>query len=218
MTLLELLASFNRKERFYLVGWALGNPGFALDDSFRQELGELVETAIPANPFVAMDYDLDWIYASLFLASQQDRQRYFENTGHIHATQEDADLLVAFDEPGITRLVLLEAKGATGWGNRQLAHKADRLRAIFGEDGRAWAGVAPHFVIASPTRPSRLSVCEWPTWMVAENGQPAWLPMSMPADLQRITRCDETGRPFVGGQYWTVLPSSRPRPRPGGDS
>jgi hypothetical protein len=33
--LVEHLRAFNRKERFLLVGQALGNPHFALGDSFR---------------------------------------------------------------------------------------------------------------------------------------------------------------------------------------
>jgi hypothetical protein len=34
------------------------------------------------------------------------------------------DLLVAFEVGGVFHLIMLEAKGATGWTNRQLAHKA----------------------------------------------------------------------------------------------
>ncbi len=35
MTLMEHLESFNRKERFFLVGNALGNPDFQLSTDFQ---------------------------------------------------------------------------------------------------------------------------------------------------------------------------------------
>ncbi|MHB1415078.1 MAG: hypothetical protein ACYC1C_07475 [Chloroflexota bacterium] len=65
--LLCLLWSFNRKERFFLVGQALGNPSFTLSAQFRGRLGESFGLQVPENAFVAMDYHLDWLYASLFL-------------------------------------------------------------------------------------------------------------------------------------------------------
>lgn len=57
------------------------------------------------------------------------------------ATQEDIDFLIAFadkDDSSLVHLVMLEAKGVTGWSNSQLARKARRLNAIFGNDGTAW--------------------------------------------------------------------------------
>jgi hypothetical protein len=205
MRLVETLASFNRKERFFLVGWALGNPRFTLSESFRHELGKAIDVVIPAHAFAAMDYHLDWIYASLFLCARLDAPNPYENTGHISATQEDVDLLVAFDERDTVHLILLEAKGATGWTNAQLASKADRLRAIFGDDGAAWEGVTPPFLIVSPVRSNRLRHSGWPGWM-APGGGPVWLPMPMSPGLRRITRCDEQGRPAIRGTFWTVVP------------
>ena len=66
-TILDNLARFNRHERFYLVGWALGNPHIALDSEVRQCLDEKLHLRIPEKPCVAMDYTLDWLYASLVL-------------------------------------------------------------------------------------------------------------------------------------------------------
>ena len=207
MRLIERLASFNRKERFYLIGWALGNQQFTLSSSFRQELGEVLGLSIPVDAYAAMDYHLDWIYASLFLSAESARSGPYENQGQIGATQEDVDLLVAFELADQTHLVMLEAKGATGWTNAQLAHKAGRLRAIFAEDGRTWELVTRHFIIASPA-PSAKLVCDtWPAWMTPKpQGKPLWLQMPMPATLQRVTRCDPTGCASVSGKYWTVVP------------
>jgi hypothetical protein len=129
-----------------------------------------------------MDYHLDWIYASLYLTARADDDAIHVNTSRkqISATQEDVDLLVAFEVGGVFHLIMLEAKGATGWTNRQLAQKASRLRAIFGDSGTSWQSAVPHFVIASPVESSRLLSADWPGWMT-DKGRPVWLPMQMPS-------------------------------------
>ena len=68
---IENLKLFNRKERFHLIGCALGNPLFTLSTDFMDKISKMFsnEFVIPDTAFVAMDYHLDWIYASLFLAS-----------------------------------------------------------------------------------------------------------------------------------------------------
>ena len=63
--LIEVLEQFNRKERFFLIGQALGNEDFPLSKSFRKALGEEIGIDIPRGAFAAMDYHLDWIAASL---------------------------------------------------------------------------------------------------------------------------------------------------------
>ena len=50
--LIEILRQFNRKERFFLIGQALGNEAFSLAERFRQELGEVIGVKIPGNAFV----------------------------------------------------------------------------------------------------------------------------------------------------------------------
>jgi hypothetical protein len=214
MDLLETLASFNRKERFFLVGWALGNKRFELDASFRDKLGDRLSAQIAADAYVAMDYHLDWLYASLWECRPGQVPGPFINDDprRISATQEDVDLLIAFNASGVTHIVMLEAKGATGWTNKQLRHKADRLKAIFGETGAAWAGVVPHFAIASPVESSHLITDEWPRWMKTNDGKAFWLPMEMPRSLRRVTRCDETGRPRFDGRYWRVITAKRGSP------
>ena len=66
-SLMELLESFNRKERFFLIGDALGNRAFQLSNDFRARISEAFGIEPPSSAFVAMDYHLDWIHASLFL-------------------------------------------------------------------------------------------------------------------------------------------------------
>src|SRR5690348_8428986 len=102
MTLLETLASLNRKERFYLVGWALGNPTFRLSDEFRQQLGDQLGVVAPEHAFAAMDYHLDWLYAALAVAAHATDSGPYQNDGGVTGTQEDVDLLVAFEDHGLT--------------------------------------------------------------------------------------------------------------------
>lgn len=206
MTLIDLLRSFNRKERFFLVGWALDNPGFTLGESFRLTLSRVLGADVPKDAYVAMDYHLDWIYGSVFLRDKPDRQAAFENTGPacISANQEDVDLLVAWETGDGCHLIMVEAKGDTGWTNKQLSSKARRLRQIFGGDGTTWPGVIPHFVIASPRESAGIRCAEWPEFM-KHGGTPIWLEMPLAEGLWRITRCDESGRASAGGLYWRTV-------------
>ena len=75
MTLMEHLESFNREERFFLVGTALGNPDFQLSTDFQTKLNTAFGIQPPNSAFVAMDYHLDWLHASPFPALQAHRTK-----------------------------------------------------------------------------------------------------------------------------------------------
>lgn len=204
MNLLDNLRSLNRKERFHLIGWALDNPRFQLSGSFRRQLDERLHLAVPEDAVVGMDYHLDWLYAGLASSDNTVGAHRYENDGCVSGTQEDVDLLIAFEERGRTHIIMLEAKGATGWTNAQLTHKAARLGAIFGTGGTRWPGVTPHFLIASPVEPTGLLSAGWPGWM-APNGEAVWLPMPMGEGLRRVARCNAAGQASVNGTHWTIL-------------
>ena len=207
-TLLEYLESFNRKERFFLVGEALGNPAFRLSSDFRTRLGAVFGLAIPDDALVAMDYHLDWIYASLVLAAGDGESAVLSNDEHlVSGNPEDVDLLVAFGDEGTIQLLLLEAKAETGWTNKQTLSKAERLRRIFGDDGGRFASVKPHFGLLSPRPPGRLESRRWPAWM-ARGGAPVWLELPVPGGRRRVTRCDASGRASATGGFFRVLPTS----------
>jgi hypothetical protein len=204
-SLIDYLQGFNRKERFLLVGAALGNARFTLAADFRAGLAAALSLDIPAGAFVAMDYHLDWLYASLYLHRHGGARGPHPNADRlVRAQQEDVDLLVAYQTADASHLVLLEAKGATGWSNAQFRSKAVRFREIFGEDGRAWSGIVPHFVLASPRRPQRLDTEGCPSWMLPAGALP-WVELRMRADPLKVTRCDETGRSSQHGQFWAVV-------------
>ncbi|MCX8042892.1 MAG: hypothetical protein N3B18_02055 [Desulfobacterota bacterium] len=91
---------------------------------------------IPKAVFAAIDYHLDWLYASLKIAASNDTATVFPNRkGMIKAHQEDVDFLIAYEANDVYHLILIEAKGVTGLTNKQMTSKANRLRDIFGDDG-----------------------------------------------------------------------------------
>jgi hypothetical protein len=215
---IKYLRRFNRKERFLLVGWALGNEAFVLGQDFRILLGDELRLTIPADAFVAMDYHLDWLYASLVLGTEggedesQENPRTVDRTDGslglvIAATQEDVDLIIAFQDGGACHIIIVEAKGVTGWTNKQMESKADRLRTYF-KDGKMWPNVTPHFVIVSPRRyPEGLNVSGWPIWMKKDDKHAHFVQMPPLADrLLRVTRWDDgEGKASRHGDRWKAV-------------
>lgn len=204
--LIEILESFNRKERFFLIAQALNgrweNPAFTLSPEFSKELGEKVGVCIPEKDvFVGMDYHLDWLAASLakwesVKAGKVD-ESVFPNPGQevVEGNQEDIDLLVAFDCGGQYHLILVEAKAYEGNGyasfdRSQLKSKSDRLDKIFDKAGQKYPGVTPHFCLMSPKCPTPRSPYPWP-WDKAK-----WLQLSVPDKSERrvVERYDKDNR------------------------
>jgi hypothetical protein len=204
---IELLRTLNRKERFYLVGFALDKPSFTLGDDFRSLIQREFEEDVPVNAFVAMDYHFSWLYAAAVLSGTSEDRPFPSGGGIERGNQEDIDLLVAFDRGNDTTVLILEAKGVTGWSNKQLRSKLGRLTSIFGSDSEAtrFPHLHPKFAILSPFRPSRLKVQGWPNWMKDESGRPHWIRLPTPPNLEKVTRCDADGHISARGGYWKVV-------------
>lgn len=207
-SIIEYLESLNRKERFFLIGTALGNQTFQLSSAFRDTLTETFGIQIPQNAFAAMDYHLDWIHASLHMAQpgNEDKQVH-RNTDPVIITgnQEDVDLIVAIKDAATTHLLLLEAKAETNWTNKQLLSKASRLRVIFGEDGKAYPNVRPQFGLMSPRRPEQLETKNWPSWMI-QDGKPTWFKLPVASGRRRVTRCDSERRQSATAGFFRISP------------
>ncbi len=202
--LVPYLRRFNRKERFLLVGFALGNEAFRLGDDFRQQLSDLLGLAIPADAFVAMDYHLDWLFASLHIAAKGGHEGPHPRDPRLIAgNQEDVDLLVAFDAEEGSHVIMIEAKGVTSHSNRQFRSKTERVSAAFAAPEANH--VVPYFVLVSPTPPQHLK-SDSPPWMLGKDGKVPWLHLPIPHDLQKIVRCTESGSPSMQGGYWKVGP------------
>jgi hypothetical protein len=207
LEVIDLLRAFNRKERFYLIGKALGNPAFVLDARFRSELGSVAGVAVPADAFAAMDYHLNWLHAVRLLAENCTATLFQHDIDVVKAgNQEDIDLLVAFETGSVCHMLLIEAKGVGRWQPRQLRSKADRLLPIFGVQGSGWSGVVPRFIATSPMKPSRTVAEQLPDWM-APGGTLPWLELELPSSLTRIERCDPSGKKNATGTFWRLVPS-----------
>jgi len=204
--MIDNLEKLNRKERFFLIGMVLGNSKFKLDPMFRQRLSTKFNVVIPDTAFVAMDYHLNWIFAAAALTfSSPESGRIYENaSGTIDGTQEDVDLLVAFeDASGLSHLIMLEAKGVTAFSNSQFEHKINRFKSIFGETGDRWAEIKPYFGLVSPRKSKRLHYDLCPAWLKVGDKIP-WFEMSIPSDRLTVFGCDEKGRPNKERAFWTI--------------
>lgn len=209
--LIKNLKSFNRKERFYLVGQMLGNPEFRMDDKQLDKISELIGIKIPREYFSAMDYHLDWIYASLFLTQEHDEKPFPRNFTDnnkkvnlkISGTQEDVDFLLAFiDHENTTHIVMIEAKGDSYFSNDQLDSKNKRFKAIFGNEN-TWQNVRPHFIICSPKKPQKINI-EEPAYFMFKDFKLPWLELDMGNGKNKVTRCDEHEKPSKDGEHWKV--------------
>ena len=204
--LIELLESFNRKERFFLISQAVGE--FQLSDDFRRELAKAIKVDVPHGAFTAMDYHLDWLTAALQAYECGDMDKIFDNPLQqvIKGNQEDADLLVAFEGSGDWHIVLIEAKGATGWTNAQMQSKASRLGHIFGFEGDRYPGVVPHFSLVSPRPPpQQLKASAWPRWMSNDDGSYIWFLLKFPGHRRMVTRCNVDGERSADGSHFRIV-------------
>lgn len=199
------LKAFNRKERFFLIGTALGNLDFKLCKEFKDLINKALKLDIPDDAFTAMDYHLDWVYASVVLSRDGNTKIHSNQQRLIHASLEDSDLLVAYEVNKCCHIIFLEAKGVTLFSNSQLQSKILRLLNIFGKEGNNWLGVIPHFAIVSPKEPQKLNIQNWPTWALCD-GKVKWIPLKINHDLKKIVRCNKIGKADNEGEYWVVKP------------
>ncbi|KXU81343.1 hypothetical protein [Aeromonas enteropelogenes] len=214
--LIKNLKSFNRKERFYLIGQMLGNPEFRMDDNQLDKISKLIGLTIPRKYFAAIDYHLDWIYASLYLTKNNSKscveRNFIEENGiaidyQISGTQEDVDFLLAFvDHENTTHIVMIEAKGDSYFSNGQLDSKNKRFKAIFGNEN-TWPNVKPHFLICSPKKPQNVRIEDPAYFMLNQESKLTWFPLVMDTGKNKVTRCIEdmgNNKPCSEGDHWKV--------------
>lgn len=220
-----LLSAFNRKERLFLFGYAAGvldevelhAPSLPLDSGFRAALGRALDLDVPAHAWSGVDYHLSWLHAAL----QWHRGRAWPGQGAdlpatgeasadvgdrwVTGTQEDGDLVLAWTEAGVPRVVLVEAKAYGAWGNAQLGRKLHRVAAIRKAAG---ASVDLRFVLTSPRPPARLDTSGWPAgweaWAGSPGGSPSWLPLPAPRLRLATERCYPTGHASSTGEHWRI--------------
>jgi hypothetical protein len=196
----DIIRSFDSHERGILFQWAAGSP-FSISEALRGDLSVALKAPVPENPFVAMDYTLDWLHAALTCFSNPSAWSEPQpiQPKKIVGSQEDVDMLIAWEDPA-PHLALIEAKGFTGWTNKQMASKAQRLGAIFSDDVRALVDV--HFVLAGPKPSAGLKTDGWPEWMRA-TGRVHTLDIGDPGPRWGVRRAQPDGVGADGKTNWT---------------
>ncbi len=184
------LHAYNRRERHHLMAKAVGNQGqLRLDVRFLTQLENSLRPGLSGeirpNADVFVDYAIDWLFASVHYPGKEPGSQKMKVTEDITATNQDIDLLVAFEESGVTTLIMVEAKGATRFDPSQATKKILRRKGIFaGAEGK----VKPMFLLASPKKPS-VDVHDWPAWAKHDH-QPYYLRFCLPDASRKLTRCD----------------------------
>ncbi|MGO7751134.1 hypothetical protein ACC708_12435 [Rhizobium ruizarguesonis] len=228
-SLIDNLQRLNRKERYWLLRNALGQSGtdLPLSRSFLERLSEEIGKSVSPSAWWAMDYHIDWLFSALVLDRfGADRPDCFHNprpvaggkvsNGRlIRGTNEDFDLIVAFERT----IILIEAKGVTSWGNKQIARKCQRLR----EWSELSDQIVPGFktsspveifvVLMSPKPPRKLDRLDWPSFVKTKDGEPFRLRLELtdaPEVFLAPERCDESGLPASMGDCWQLKPLGRP--------
>lgn len=149
---------------------------------------------------------MNWVYAAAALTFENPTPNgpYGNEDGAVDGTQEDVDLIVAFeDSSGIVHLVMLEAKGVASFTNAQFEHKISRFKQIFGDAGKKWPKIRPHFGLLSPKEPQRLNYHPCPAWLKVE-GRIPWFQMWISEDRLVVFRCDSERRRSKKGKFWAV--------------
>ena len=207
MNLVDALASFNRKERYWLIRNALGPSSARLDDAFRDQLKLVIDQEVAPDAWWAMDYHLDWLIGALKLvADDKSMHQVRPNSSNlVTGSQQDMDLVVAFHNV----LVLIEAKGETAWCNEQFKRKVVRLEAM--RNAGLWPeSIKVFLVLMSPRPPDRLKAGAdpWQTWMCDGNGRPRHITLEMDEKLLKVTRCDEiSAQSDSKGTSWKIVPA-----------
>jgi hypothetical protein len=235
--LVDHLQRFNRKERFLLVGQALGNPCFMPGDDFRVALGDCLGRTIPENAYCAMDYHLDWLFAALMWTYhaadintpvEREFTERHPKSGElvdlkVTGNQSDMDLVVAWvDERARGQIVLIEAKGFSPWVPDQMRYKCARLNAIFGSNGRRFEHVDAHLVLTGPPpgpTVKTLPNAQWPVWARQHDTADApvkyFMPLTKPTyeavAVERIvTPSEHAPKPSAHGTYWRIKQAKWP--------
>ncbi|GAB2616906.1 hypothetical protein [Kribbella endophytica] len=200
-TFVDILRSFDRHERGILLRWVTGQ-SFNLDGQLREQLQKLLDRTIPEDAFVATDYVLDWLGAAEKIVTESDGRAtaYERADGLVTGSPEDVDLLIAWEDDR-RHLILVEAKGFTGWSNQQMTSKANRLKALFGALDNHQVDL--HFVLVGPTEAKKLAFQDWPAWMRPDD-RVHFLQLPMPEKHRVVERGQQSNGSWTRTQTdWT---------------
>ena len=212
----EILERFNRKERNLLVRDLLDcQPGVTpLSEDFCDRVGKALGIRIPQTAWWATDYHLNWIAGAMALwrdgenaigVSQATNQEDDPLRKLVQRNQEDADLLIAFDQT----LVLIEVKAFGYFTNKQIDSKVQRWLLLNQFCKQAVHELTLQFMLMSRSKPTGLKPP--PTDLLP--GKSEWphavLKLHSPSQKLKVTgRNPVVGSPGPDGHSWYVVPVS----------
>lgn len=132
-SLINILKSLNRKERYWLIRNATGDNLEKLDAAFITKLNKKIDDGfpkIPSNASVFFDYQLDWIIAAISIYSENLNQTAEIPTPNgMGFNLLDIDMLIVWEDNKYY-MVFAEAKFDTGWINKQLGNKIEDRKSV----------------------------------------------------------------------------------------
>ncbi|MES0042366.1 hypothetical protein [Mesorhizobium sp. M0091] len=180
-----------------------------LTPEFRTKLGAVfgpdAGVDIPDDAWWAIDYHVDWLFGALSttLKSEKPFPPYPNEPGQVKGTQEDFDLLIAYERT----LIVVEAKAGQNWGNKQVKSKLARLTALVKYNARLPQPVRILFALASPKKPTKLDETACPSALQMKGGGVFWIPLGFGSPGVKhlaVTRCDDGGKRDSDADHWRV--------------
>jgi hypothetical protein len=184
-----------------------------LGNSFRKLVGEKLGISIPEDAWWATDYHIDCLAGALALfvkGEEGSRENLSGLSGLpereyrwlVEGNQEDLDLVIVTER----NLILIEAKAYSGWLNKQMKSKLERLNILY-EFYKSL--IAPlhlpeqklefFFLTISPFEPPDKLVLDWPSW-VRNKRDDFWIKLELYGERPLLVTRDKK----EDGQPWSI--------------
>jgi hypothetical protein len=214
---LELLSRMSLRKPSRLANYILGPAKIVPSSSFLESLGAELGLELKAPDFFGLAIELDTLYAAFMAAATPSKELFEDRRGYIEMDRFKIDAVLAYRSPigendapagsgeaPAIDLILIQGRNSGKWTGRRSKRIAERMRRVFGDDGRALPHARVRFVALGIERPNNAATAAWPAWMLHAGGTSTWLPFGRAEGELRVIRCDRHGRPRASGDFWKL--------------